>query len=211
MAARAPLDAAPQSPILVDLNPSGGNRGAEVPDGYIHDWIGAILIPHSTVASVQAVLEDYARYAQIYAPDVKISSAARVPRTAGGKLYDVRLVLDQNQGIGLHFAFDVHSYVAFQSSGAEVLVDSRSYSIRESDSAHPPYTDLLPEGADHGILWRLNSYWRLRQSGTSVYAECRVISLSRKPLFGTLGRVKKLAADSLRGTLRKTRNEAAPN
>ena len=60
---------------------------------------------------------------------------------------------------------------AFRSTGGEATVDTRSYQIRESNRGKAPYNDLLPEGNDHGILWRLNSYWRLRQMGTSVYAE----------------------------------------
>jgi hypothetical protein len=89
--------------------------------------------------------------------------------------------------------------------GSDATVESRSYSIRESKSAKPPFADLMPEGNDHGILWRLNAYWRLRQMGKDVYAECEVISLSRKPLIGTHGLVKSRARDSLAATLRQTR------
>ena len=98
--------------------------------------------------------------------------------------------------------------MAFHAADDDALIDSRSYSIRESGKGHAPYTDLLPEGKDHGILWRLNSYWRLRQIGSSVYAECQVISLSRKPLPGTHGLVKRRAKGSLAATLRQTRNRA---
>jgi hypothetical protein len=66
----------------------------------------------------------------------------------------------------------------------------------------------MPEGSDHGILWRLNSYWRLRQVGASVYAECQAISLSRRPLFGTFTQVKNRARESLAFTLRRTKEAA---
>lgn len=201
------LGAGTKTPSLMDLDAAGDNAGKEVPSGYIHRWIGAELIPGASVADVRAVLEDYAEYPRYYAPDVRRASATALS-SASGKLYNVQLILDQDQGFGLHFAFDVRSRVSFRSSGGYTLVESRSYSIRESDSAHPPYDDLLPEGSDHGILWRLNSYWRLKQSGSDVYAECQVISLSRKPLLGTVTRVKNLAKDSLRETLLKTREQA---
>src|SRR5271168_1556770 len=53
----------PDKPVLMDLNVNG-----EVPEGYIHHWIGAELIPNSTVAAVENVLKDYDHYARIYAP-----------------------------------------------------------------------------------------------------------------------------------------------
>jgi hypothetical protein len=117
------------------------------------------------------------------------------------------LITERLEGL-LHFAFDMHSRVEYRHLGDDTLIESRSYLIRESDSGHAPYTDLMPEGSDHGILWRLNSYWRLRPQGASVYAECQAISLSRKPLFGTFGQVKSRAKDSLGFTLRKTKEAA---
>jgi len=171
----------------------------EIPDGFIHHWIGAELIPNAKVGAVEKALEDYDHYAQIYSPDLKLASAKKI----GPRNYDVRLITERVEGL-LHFAFDMHSRVNFRQVAGDSLIESRSYMIRESDSGHAPYTDLMPEGSDHGILWRLNSYWRLRQAGTSVYAECQAISLSRRPLFGTLTQVKNRARESLAFTLQKT-------
>jgi putative flippase GtrA len=198
--ARPLLSVNGNKPTLVDLNPNG-----EVPGGFIHHWIGAELIPGSTVAAVRRVLEDYDRYTRIYSPDLKLAEAKKT----GPHSYDVRLITERVEGL-LHFAFDMHSRVDYRHSGDDTLIESRSYLIRESDSGHAPYTDLMPEGSDHGILWRLNSYWRLRQSGTSVYAECQALSLSRKPLFGTFGQVKNRAKESLAFTLKRTAAAVAP-
>jgi putative flippase GtrA len=187
-------------PALVDVRPNG-----EVPDGYIHHWIGAELIPNCTVAAVERVLEDYEHYPQIYSPELKRASATKI----GPRNYDVRLITERTEGL-LHFAFDMHSKVVYRKQGGDSLIESRSYLIRESDSGHAPYTDLMPEGSDHGILWRLNSYWRLRQTGASVYAECQAISLSRRPLFGMLGQVKSRARESLAFTLKKTAQATLP-
>jgi hypothetical protein len=183
-----------EKPQLCDLNVDG-----DVADGFIHHWIGAELIPNAKVGGVERVLEDYDHYAQIYSPDLKLASAKKT----GPRSYDVRLITERVEGL-LHFAFDMHSRVEYRQAAGDLLIESRSYMIRESDSGHAPYTDLMPEGSDHGILWRLNSYWRLRQAGTSVYAECQAISLSRRPLFGTFNQVKNRARESLGFTLKKT-------
>jgi hypothetical protein len=196
--ARGPIPAKGDKPTLIDLNVNG-----DIPDGFIHHWIGAELIPNTKVAALERVLEDYDHYPQIYSPDLKQAAAKRI----GPRSYDVRLITERIEGL-LHFAFDIRSKVEYRKGKDESSIESRSYLIRESDRGHAPYTDLMPEGSDHGILWRLNSYWRLRQEGTSVYAECQVISLSRKPLFGTFAQVKNRARESLAFTLRRTREAA---
>lgn len=198
-ASRPLLQVKAEKPTLVDLNVNG-----EVPEGFIHHWIGAELIPNASVSSIEKVLEDYGRYPQVYAPDLKLAEAKKI----GALQYDVRLITQRIEGLGLHFAFDMHSRVDYRREQADSLVESRSYLIRESDSGHAPFTDLMPVGNDHGILWRLNSYWRLRQMGPSVYAECQAISLSRRPLFGTMAQVKNRARDSLAFTLKQTKKAA---
>jgi len=195
--ARPPLDGYAGDPKLIDLH-----KG-DIPDGYIHHWIGAELIPGVAVPAVEAVLRDYGEYTRIY-PDVKLAEA----KQTGPGSYDVRLITERVEPIGLHFAFDMRSHVEYRRSGPDLLVESRSYSIRESNSGHAPFTDLLPEGNDHGILWRLNSYWRLLQTDQGVYAECQAISLSRRPLFGTTMQVNQRARDQLASTLRQTRDKA---
>jgi hypothetical protein len=201
-AGRPMLDPPANQPLLDDLNPTGGN----LPAGYIHHWIAALRIPNVTVAQVRAVIEDYSHWQQIYSPDVRFVSATRV-NDDGLPAYDLRMISEQAASV-LHFAFDMHFHVQFRQMGGFQLAESRSYLIRESNSGHAPYTDLLPEGRDHGILWRLNTYWRLQQAGTSTYAECQVISLSRKPLLGTTGHVKARARDSLKSTLTATAQAA---
>src|SRR5271154_160203 len=164
-----------EGPSLTDLNPSGDNAGEDVPGGYIHHWTGAVRIRNATVASVRAVLEDYGDYPLIYAPRVKHAFATKVEDTSAARIYDVTLVSEQIEGLGIHFAFNIRSRVKYRTAGSETRIESRSYTIRESDSGKAPYLDLLPEGNDHGIVWRLNSYWRLRPAGDAVYAALQVI------------------------------------
>jgi hypothetical protein len=61
------------------LSPAPGDvliaAGAEaavtgVPGGMIHDWRAATIVPGATVAQALAVLQDYANYKRIYAPEI---------------------------------------------------------------------------------------------------------------------------------------------
>lgn len=186
--------------VLSDLNPSGSG----VPSGYVHHWIGAMRLANVPVEKVRAVIGDYGHWQQIYAPDIRFISATHID---GGSEYDLRMVSEQTEG-PMHFAFDMHFRVGFEQSGDFQLAESRSYLIRESGGGRAPYTDLLPEGRDHGILWRLNTYWRLKQDGTATYAECQVISLSRRPILGSSSLVKARARESLKATMTATARAA---
>ena len=85
---------------------------------------------------------------------------------------------------------------------------SRSTQIDEIDNAEMKNERVLSQADQHGFLWRLNTYWRWKQVGTQTYAECQVISLSRKPVFGSTSHVKARARDSLRSTLTATARAA---
>lgn len=197
-----PLRSGGFEPALADLEPDGG----DVPGGYIHHWIGVMSLRGVTAARIEAVLEDYPDWRQIYAPEVKLAAASPIPADSG-RVYDLRLVSEQVDGL-LHFAFDARFRVRFRRLGFWTLIDSRSVQIRESNSGHAPYSDLLPEGNDHGIAWRVNTYWRLREMNGAAYAECQVITLSRKPLFGTTAHIKARARESLEATMTHTRDRA---
>jgi hypothetical protein len=67
----------------------------------------------------------------------------------------------------------------------------------------------LPEGNDHGYLWRLNSYWRYQQVDGGIMVELESLSLSRdipfvfKPFVRPL--VGRVARESVRRTLESLR------
>ena len=41
-----------------------------VPDGLIHDWVGAAFLPGVTVEQTLALVQDYDRHKQVYRPEV---------------------------------------------------------------------------------------------------------------------------------------------
>ena len=62
-----------QGEVLVA--PVSGHGTKNAPNGLIHDWIGAVFIPHATVEEMLAVVHDYGRYKQFYKPVVADSKA----------------------------------------------------------------------------------------------------------------------------------------
>ena len=60
-----------------------------------------------------------------------------------------------------------------------------SYSARIVEIANPdpPREREHSPREDHGYLWRLNSYWLLRERDGGVNLECEAVSLSRSVPF----------------------------
>ena len=161
-----------------------------VPDGLIHDWLGVLFIPGSTIASVRAVMQDYDGYKSIYQPDV--TNSKLLSRDDGR--FHVFLRLYKREFITLVYDSEYDVRYSFPTAD-RMEVASRS-------------TRITQAGDDHGFLWRLNSYWRFQQADGGVYAQCRAISLSRDIPFGfgwLRSFLQKFPRESMVNTLEATR------
>jgi hypothetical protein len=183
----------------------GSGKADKVPDGLIHHWLGTVFIPGVTLEQTLAAVQDYDNHHSAYAPEVV---ASRLLRRKGD---DFRIFLRLRKKkvvtVVLDTEYDVH-YTHLDSARAY----SRSYSrrIAEVADAGEPGEHQLPEGKDHGFLWRLYTYWRFREGAEGVYVECEAISLTRDvPTgLGWLIRpfIENVPRESLTFTLQATRN-----
>ncbi len=181
-----------------------GSGPAKVPDGLIHDWIGAVFIPGSNLDATLALIQDYDNHKNIYGPDV-IASRLIHHRDNDFQIY-LRLLKKKVITVVLDTDHDVH-YRSLDRS--RWVCRSHTTRIAEVEQAGSPQEKILPPDTGYGFLWRLYSYWRFqeRDGGTSI--ECRAISLSRDVPFG-LGWaiepiIQKLPKESLIRTLEATR------
>ncbi len=177
----------------------------EVPDGLVHDWIGAAFIPGVSLEKVLRLAQDYNNHKNVYRPEVVDS---RLLNRNGNdfKIY-MRLLKKKVITVMLDTDHDVH-YLPLDNARCQ----SRSYTTRISEIENPgkPGERTLPAGKDHGFLWRLNSYWTFQERDGGVYVECEAISLTRAIPAG-LGWliepiVKGLPRESLTNTLREMRD-----
>lgn len=182
----------------VRIDPGRSDGVIAVNHGMVHDWVGATFIPNATAEQVVAVLQNYAAYKTVYAPDVIDS---RLLNRSGDRFRVYLKVLKHNV---LTVTLNTEYEVEYLSLGdGRWAVNSRSTRIAEVDKGRE-----LPPGTGHGFLWRLNAYWLLEPRGNGTYIECRSLSLSRDIPTG-LGFVVKpfvrsLPVDSLRATLTST-------
>jgi hypothetical protein len=181
-----------------------GKRPVKVPDGLVHDWIGATCVPGTTIEKVLTLIQDYDNHKNIYGPDVMDSSL--ISRTGGDFRIHLRLLKKKIVTVVLDTDHDVH-YSALDSTRWYC----RSYTTRiaEVEDAGKAKEKVRPPDTGYGFLWRLYSYWRFQERDNSVYIECRAISLTRDVPKG-LGWVlepiiKNLPRESLKNTLEATR------
>jgi hypothetical protein len=184
--------------------PFSGNGDADVPDGTIHDWIGAVFIPDATLAKTLALAQDYNSHKIYYAPEVRDSKTSE----RQGDEFDIFLRLFKKQVIAVVLNTNHHARY-FSLSATRCYSVSHSTRIAEVEDPDTPEEREMPPGHDHGFLWRLNSYWRFEQRDGGVYVECEAISLTRQAPVG-LGWlvnpiVRTLPRASLASTLRAMR------
>jgi hypothetical protein len=184
--------------------PFAGNGDVAVPDGAIHDWVGAVFIPNASLAKTIAQAQDYDSHKGKYGPELQDSKTT----ARNGNEFDVFLRLIKKQIITV--VLNTNHHVRYTPID-ENHWSSVSHSTRIAEVQNPGDSNEyeLEPGHDHGFLWRLNSYWRFEQRDGGVYVECEAISLTRSvPAgFGWLINpiVRGLPRDSLTSTLRSMR------
>jgi hypothetical protein len=181
-----------------------GQAPVHIPSGLIHDWIGAVTIPETTIEKTLARVQDYDHHKDIYKPEVLDSR--RLSQVGNDFRIYLRLLKKKIITVVMDTEHDVH----YQ----DVAKDKwfcRSYSTRvcEVDDAGMPNEKVQPPDTGYGFLWRLYSYWKFAADGDGVIVECRAMSLTRDIPLG-LGFVvepiiKKLPRESLINTLKATR------
>lgn len=181
-----------------------GRGPVKVPNGLIHDWVGAALIPGTTIEQALALIQDYDNHKNIYAPEVM---ASRLISNHNG---DFQIYLRLLKKKVITVVLDTDHEVHYRSLDRSRWM-CRSYTTRiaEVEDVGGLQEKVLAPDTGHGFLWRLYSYWRFEERDGSVYIECRAISLTRDVPFG-LGWaiepiIQKLPQESLIKTLEATR------
>lgn len=207
-------DVSPERRTLVSagqivVQPYSGKETVSVPDGLIHDWMGAIFIPGTTLEKTLALVEDYNDHKNVYKPEVIDSKLLR--RDGNDYRIYLRLLKKKVLTVVLNTYHDVHYFPVDRTR-----CYSRSYTTRitEVANAGKPDERELPVGEGHGFLWGLDSFWRFEERDGGVYVECEAISLTRAVPTG-LGWliqpiIRDLPKESLSNTLRATRDALVP-
>jgi len=171
--------------------------------GLINHWRGTVFVPNVKLDHVLRVLQE--PQTDKHKQEDVITSRVVSRHGDSQKVY-LRLRRTKFVTVVYDTEYDV-DYKRLTPDRA--FSNSISTKIVEIENAGTPRERALPEGDDHGYMWRLNSYWRYKQLPDGVLVEVESLTLSRDlpPIVGPLIRpiVNSTARESMTRTLASVR------
>jgi len=182
------------------------SRRTEVPNGLIHDWIGAAFFPDTTIEKLFATMEEYSCYKEFYKPMVIDSKL--ISRDSMQSSFSMRWL---RKALWVTAVMDA-DYKAYYVRRNERSRYGFTWSIRLQDVVNygQPSEAMLPVGTGSGFIWRLFSISRFEERDGGVYVELEAMALSRSVpgclrwLVNPL--IDRLSQDALTTSLSQTRN-----
>ena len=175
----------------------------DVDGGLVNHWRGTVFVPKVNLDQLLKVLQE--PQSDKHKQEDVLSSRV-VSRD--GDSQKVYLRLRRTKFVTV--VYDTEYDVDYQRLAADrALSNSISTRIVEIENPGTPNERALPEGNDHGYMWRLNSYWRYKQVPDGVLVEIESLTLSRDlpPIIGPLIRpiITSTARESMTRTLASVR------
>ncbi|HEX6216495.1 MAG TPA: GtrA family protein [Vicinamibacterales bacterium] len=171
--------------------------------GLINHWRGTVFVPNVTLDDLLKVLQE--PQTDKHKQEDVLSSRV-VSRDGDSQKVFLRLRRTKFVTVVYDTEYDV-DYKRLAPDRA--LSNSISTRIVEIENPGTPRERALPEGNDHGYMWRLNSYWRYKQVDGGVLVEIESLTLSRDlpAIIGSLIRpiVNSTARESMTRTLASVR------
>ncbi len=162
-----------------------------IPSGTISRWRGSVFLPGVALDHVLHRLQ----YPGTPPPQEDVASSRVLSRTPDSLHVYIRLVRKAIVTV----TYDTEHEMRFYRPGP-FLATARSEATRIEEVG----------GDDHGFLWRLNSYWRYRQTRDGVEVELESLTLSRhvpvmvRPIAAPI--VTRIARESVIRTLEALRS-----
>jgi hypothetical protein len=175
--------------LFEDLSP----RSSTIPGALLHHWRATAFIPGATAAEFDRLLRDFPAYPRIFAPQVQRVSVLSCSANSA------RIAMRMLQHHGITVVLEGTFQVTFAQLDAL---------HRFSSSASTAISEVASPGADHGFLWRMNTFWSYEQRNGGLYLQIESISLTRSIPFGLAWAVQHFVASIPRDSLAFTLNAA---
>ena len=180
-----------------------GTNEIEIDGGLVNHWRGTVFVPKVKLDDLLKVLQE--PQTDKHKQEDVLSS--RVVSRDGDR-QQVYLRLRRTKFVTV--VYDTEYDVEYKRLAPDrALSNSISTKVVEIENAGTPRERALPEGNDHGYMWKLNSYWRYKQHEDGVLVEIESLTLSRDlpAIIGPLIRpiVTSTARESMTRTLASVR------
>ena len=156
------------------LGKDDADSAAKISGGMIHDWGGAVFIPGVKLVQVLAVLQDYNKHSEYYAPDVE---SAKI-ETRDGDHFRVFMRFRRKKivSVVLNTEQDVRYF-----RDSPTREHSRSAAVRIREVANPGTREEKEKTLEeeNGFLWQMETWWRMEERDGGVYLQNEAVTLTR--------------------------------
>ena len=191
--------------IIERLETRDGSKEINAPEGLIHHWVGTVFVPRVGVKEAVALMQDYDRHGQYFAP--AIARAKLLERD--GNRFRVALRFYVKKIISV--TMDTENEAEFfHPDATRAHSRIRSTRVAEIADAGTPQERPKPAGEENGFMWNLNTYWRFAERDGGVYIQCESLTLSRDVPFALAWIIRPIVTqmpkESLTFTMTKVRS-----
>jgi hypothetical protein len=185
--------------FLENLTPGS----SALPGALIHHWRATAFVPGATAAEFDCLLRSFSAYPRIFAP--QIEQVSLLGSSTESALITMRMV----QHHGLTVVLDGTFRVTFGRRDAlHKFSASASTGISEIASTGSTREHAIAPGADHGFLWRTNTFWSYEERDGGLYLQIESVSLTRSIPFGMAWVIRPYTETIPRDSLTFTLNAA---
>lgn len=189
--------------IIERLQTRDGSKEIQVPDGLIHHWVGTVFVPRAGVKEAVALMQDYDRHSEYFAPAIARSKLLE----RDGNRFRVALRFHVKKIITV--TMDTENEAEFFRPAAD-RAHSRIRSTRVSEiaDAGTPQERPKPAGEENGFMWNLNTYWRFLERDGGTYIQCESLTLTRDVPFALAWIIRPIVTQMPRESLTFTMAKA---
>ena len=184
------------------LTPS---HGEDLPGAMLHHWRGTAFAPGATAQDFERLMKNFNAYPQRFAP--QIVTARLLSQQADHYQAVMRVRQKHVITVVMDTTYDITFAQLDPQHGYSI---SRSTRISEIQSPGTDQERPLKPGEEHGLLWRLNTYWSYEERDGGLYMQIESVSLTRSIPTGlgwVIGPfVQSIPRESLEFTLRSVCN-----
>ena len=160
--------------IAEPLETRDNGQEIEVPDGRIHHWVATTLLPGAQVDRVLAVVRDYDRYPQVFAP--LMTRAKAIEKQGDRDVVTLRTSIKKLISVVMEGDYVMEYFRLGPTRVATTTIATNLHQVINEGRA-----DERREPTDRtdGYLWRYRMYCTLEQRPEGALDQCESLTLTR--------------------------------
>jgi hypothetical protein len=182
--------------------------GGDLSGSLLYHWRGTAFAPGATAADFERLMQNFKAYPQAFAPEVL--QAGTIAHTGGRFQAWMRIRQHHVITVAMDSAYDIAYGRLDLQHGYSISRSTRIAELDSSGASGAPFEHALPPAAEHGFLYRLNTYWSYEERDGGLYLQIETVSLTRSIPRGLAWAVspyiQRIPRESLEFTLNSARN-----